>query len=204
MKNLDKDKTKLHQYKETHEKEVLCDFIEKVPIAELRDKQVTKHYIHHFPVYKQDSATTKCRRVFDASMHKKGKACLNDKLLKGSQMTPHILKVMMRIRLMQFLLSTDISKAFLWMVLRLSECNFTLFFCRDNWLDPNSTISIYRFKSVLFGATSSPFMLNCTIADILASNQFDHLLEVFVDNLFVLLESADSIVPAADNLISIF
>ena len=77
----------------------------------------------------------------------------------------------------------DISKAFLRMALLPRDRNFTCFLARDNWMDPNSPVSIWRFKSVLFGATSSPFLLNCTVADILKENKFDENLEVFVDNL---------------------
>ena len=128
MKSLDKDENKLQQYKETHEKEASMDFIERVPLDELNDKNVFKHYINHFPVFNQESATTKCRRVFDASLHKRGKACLNDKMLKGSQLTPHILKVLLRTRIMKNLVTLDISKAFLRMVLKLSDRNFTCFF----------------------------------------------------------------------------
>ena len=112
-----------------------------------------KHYINHFPVWKQESATSKCRRVFDASLHRHGHPCLNDKLRKGSQMTPHIMQVMMRIRLKKILLTSDISKAFLRMVLREVDRNFTLFFARDNWMDSKSPITVWRFKSVLFGAS---------------------------------------------------
>ena len=204
MKHLDRDPIKLQQYKDTHDKEASMDFIERVPLNELEDRNIFKHYINHFPVFKQDSATSKCRRVFDASLHKKGKASLNDKMLKGSQLTPHILKVLLRIRLIKNLFTLDISKAFLRMVLKLSDRNFTCFFSRDNITDPNSPISVWRFKSVLFGASSSPFMLNCTVADILRSNQFPFNLEVFVDNLFVLDDNEDIIIPAADNLINIF
>ena len=204
MKTLDKDRDKLLQYAQTHEKEIANDFIEKIPIDQLRDNRVVKHFIQHFPVWKQESATTKCRRVFNASLHKRGKACLNDKLLKGSQLTPHILKVMMRVRLLEYLLSTDISKAFLRMVLKMSDRNYTCFFARDNWFDPESPISVWRFKSVLFGATSSPFLLNCTVADILVSNEFGYLLEVFVDNLFVCLDNSKDIITAADSLADIF
>ena len=90
------------------------------------------------------------------------------------------------------------------MVLRSRDRNYTCFFARDNWENPNSSISVWRFKSVLFGATSSPFMLNCTVADILEQNKFDRNLEVFVDNLFVMLESKAEILPAADEMIKIF
>ena len=124
MKSLDKDPVRLQQYKETHEKEADMDFIERVPLDELYDRNTFKHYINHFPVFKQESATSKCRRVFDASLHKRGKACLNDKMLKGSQLTPHILKVLLRVRLIKNLFTLDISKAFLRMVLKLSDRNF--------------------------------------------------------------------------------
>ena len=108
------------------------DFIERVPEDELNDKNVFKHYINHFPVFRKDATTSKCRRVFDASLHKKGKACLNDKMLKGSQLTPHILKVLIQIRLLKNLFTLDISKAFLRMVLKPSDRNFTCFFFRDD------------------------------------------------------------------------
>ena len=75
---------------------------------------------------------------------------------------------------------------------------------RDEIENPESPISVWRFKSVLFGATSSPFMLNCTVADILRSNEFPFSLEVFVDNLFVLDSNEDNMISAADSLIKIF
>merc|ERR1712074_213355 len=59
MKTLDKDKDKLLQYKENHEKEAQMDFIEKVPLDELNDKRILKQF------FRSQSATTKCRRVFD-------------------------------------------------------------------------------------------------------------------------------------------
>ena len=47
-------------------------------------------------------------------------------------------------------------------------------------------------------------MLNCIVADILEQNKFDNFLEVFVDNLFILLLSAREILPAADKVVKIF
>ena len=128
MKTLDKHPDKLRQYKETHDKEASLDFIEKVPLDELDNKDIFKHYINNFPGFRQESATSKCRRVFDASLHKRGKPCLNDKMLKGSQMTPHILNVLLRIRLMKNLFTLVISKDFLRMVLKLSDRNLTCFY----------------------------------------------------------------------------
>ena len=204
-KNLDKNPQKLEQYQKVHEQELLNDFIERVPENELKNDSFHKHFINHFPVWKDNpGATTKCRRVFDASLHKKGKSSLNDNMLKGSQMTPHILLTNLRLRLLEYLLSTDVSKAYMRMQLRPRDRNYTCFFARLNWKDPNSPIVIYRFKSVIFGATSSPFMLNCTVQDILEQNKFDKKLEIFVDNLFILLESNQEILPAAEQILKIF
>ena len=58
MKTLDKYPDRLRQYKETHDKEAELDFIEKVPLDELNNKNIFKHYINHFPVFRQDSATS--------------------------------------------------------------------------------------------------------------------------------------------------
>ena len=109
MKKLDKEKEKLKEYASVHQKEIEDDFIERVPLKDLRSHVHFKHFINHFPVWKDDS-TTKCRRVFDASLHAKGKASLNDLMLKGSQLTPHILTTLLRLRLFPFLLCMDFSK----------------------------------------------------------------------------------------------
>ena len=205
MSTLDKNKEKLKTYADVHKKEVENKFIELVPLDELNNPKVRKHYIYHFPVWKSESTTTSCRRVFDASLHKSGRASLNDLMLKGSQLTPHILKVLLRLRLHKILLCTDISKAFLRMALLPRDRNFTCFFARENWEDPDSKIQVWRFISVLFGASSSPFLLNCTVKDILEHSNFKQdNLEVFVDNLFVLLDKEDDVLQAAENLENVF
>ena len=141
MKSLDKQPDKLQQYKENHEKEAALDFIEEVPLDELNNRNIFKHYINHFPVFRQDSATSKCRRVFDASLHKKGKACLNDRMLKGSQMTPHILNVLLRIRLLRNLFTLDISKAFLRMVLKIVIGMSPVSLCAGTCMTPIAQLS---------------------------------------------------------------
>ena len=205
MKTLDNNPDKLQEYAKVHQSEVDKNFIERVPDEELCNDEIFKHFITHFPVFKEDEGcTTKVRRVFDASLHKRGKASLNDLMAKGSQLTPHILKVLLILRLFPFLLTADISKAFLRMQLLPRDRNYTCFLARKNWEDPNSPIEVWRFKSVLFGATSSPFLLNCSIADILSQNDFDEAMEVFVDNLFVLLEEEEGILNAAEQLCDVF
>ena len=122
----------MKKYKQVHEQELTNDFIERIPIKELQDSKITKHFINHFPIWKEgEGVTTKCRCVFDASLHKKGKACLNDMMYKGSQLTPHILKVSLRLRLLEYLMSADVSKAFMRMVLKPQDRNYTFFFAQE-------------------------------------------------------------------------
>ena len=205
MKTLDKDPERRAQYEEVHRKEVDSDFVERVGPEVLDNPDIPKHWIHSFPVYKTDpGATTKCRRVFDASLHRRGGRSLNDMLFKGEKLTPHILEVCLRLRLLQYLLTADISKAFMRMGLKEADRNYTLFFVRKDWKDPNSEVLVFRFKSVLFGATSSPFLLNCTIADILGNHDYPEFLEVFVDNLFTLVDKPEKIRPSIAKLQEIF
>ena len=60
-------------------------------------------------------------------------------------------------------LSTDIEKAFLHVILKEADRNFTRFLWLSEPLNPNSEFVVYRFKRVLFGAVSSPFMLFATL-----------------------------------------
>ena len=129
MKKLDKNPVKRDQYKEVHLNEIKNNFIEPVPVGELKDPNIRMHFLHHFPVYKSDpSSTTPCRRVFNASFRTKGNISLNDSMLKGPSLTPNILKVQLRMRLKKYLMTADVSKAFLRVLLHCDDRNFTCFF----------------------------------------------------------------------------
>ena len=203
MNSLDKNPEKREQYKAVHDAEVKSGFVEPVPESELNNPSVAKYFLNHFPVYREGS-TTACRRVYDASMHRKGKSSLNDLMHKGACLTPDILEIMLRLRLSEFLLTADISKAFCRVGLREADRNYTLFFVRKDWENPKSPITVWRFRSVPFGASASPFLLNSTVADILKHNKYPENLEIFVDNLFALVEEKKNLLPAISEMINIF
>ena len=82
----------------------------------------------HFPVYKKDlQSTTPVHRVFIGSLAVKNGCSLNDCMLKGQSLMPHIAKVLLRLRVKQYLLSSGVSKAFLCVILRENDRNYTLF-----------------------------------------------------------------------------
>ena len=60
-------------------------------------------------------------------------------------------------------ISTDLEKAFLHVRLDEGDRDYTRFLWLSTPSDPHSELVTYRFKTVLFGSTSSPFMLNATL-----------------------------------------
>ena len=141
---------KCSQFKETLEKVAAKDFIHEVPLKELQDRSIYKHYINHLSVFTKESSTTKCRKVFYASLYKHCRSSITDGIWRESLLTPHILKVLSRMRWLSNLLILDISKAILRMVLMLSDSNYTRFVFRKDIGDPKGPIVLGRFKSVLF------------------------------------------------------
>ena len=121
------------------------------------------HYIPHHPV-KKDSATTPIRIVYDCSFHSSpDNPSLNDCLLVGPPFQSNLCSILLRFRTFTYGLSTDIEKAFLHVGLDDSDRDFTRFFWLSNTEDPEGEFQVFRFKTVLFGSASSPFMLNATL-----------------------------------------
>ena len=71
--------------------------------------------------------------------------------------------MLLRFRLHKFDLFTDIEKAFLHINLDEADHNYTRFLWLLDPTDPESEFDIYRFKTVLFGLVSSPFMLHAAL-----------------------------------------
>ena len=136
------------------------EFIEKVqPTADSQNL----HYIPHHPVIKE-SATTPVRIVYDCSCRQSATApSLNDCLQIGTPLLTDMCSIILRFRTHPYAFSTDIEKAFLHVRLNEYDRDFTRFLWLSDPLDPESSFIIYRFKVVLFGSASSPFMLNATL-----------------------------------------
>ena len=131
-------------------------FIEEVPVPSLTKNC---HYIPHHAVRK-DSATTPLRIVYDCSCRaSKDLPSLNDCIEVGPHFLTDMCSIILRFRDHNFGISTDIEKAFLHVQLHPTDRVFTRFLWLSDVNNPNSEFKVYCFKVVLFGATSSPFML---------------------------------------------
>ena len=153
-------------------------FIERVTSPQLSH---SCYYIPHHAVRK-DSPTTPIRIVYDCSCHQsKESPSLND---CGPPFLNDLCSIILRFRTHAFGISTDIEKAFLHVQLHEDDRDFTRFLWLSDPMNPNSELKVYRFKVVLFGATSSPFMSNATLHHHL--QQFDSPIAVdMFNNLYV-------------------
>ena len=120
------------------------------------------HYLPHHPVIRADKDTTKVRIVYDASCKSTGPS-LNDCLHSGPSLISEIPDVLVRFRYHKVALVSDIEKAFL--MVQVAELDRDVL--RFLWVDdPNSDspkVIVKRFNRVVFGVTSSPFLLNGTV-----------------------------------------
>ena len=121
------------------------------------------HYIPHHCV-KKSLSTTSIKVVYDCSCCQSiSDSSLNDCLLQCPDFLNNLCSILLRFRTHNFGLSTDIEKAFLHIYLHEQDRDFTRFFWLTNPTDPHSDLQVYRFKTVLFGAVSSPFILYATL-----------------------------------------
>ncbi|XP_028394520.1 uncharacterized protein LOC114518719 [Dendronephthya gigantea] len=120
------------------------------------------HYLPHHAVIRQDKTTTKLRVVYDASAKSRGPS-LNDCLYSGASLTRNIVDIMMRFRAYKVALTGDIEKAFLMIHVAESDRDALRFLWVDDVHSPNPKIIPFQFTRVVFGVSSSPFLLNATV-----------------------------------------
>ena len=168
---------------------IIKDQLKSNFIEEVENPVVTPntHYLPHHAVAKA-SSTTPLRIVYNCSAKmNKTTASLNDCLMTGPSLTERLGDALIKFRTNQFAYAADIQKAFLQVGLQSQHRDYTRFLWPENPFDESSPIKTYRFKSVLFGATCSPFLLQMTLQHHLnkSENHYAKLLSssFYVDNL---------------------
>ncbi|OXA50438.1 uncharacterized protein LOC110854180 [Folsomia candida] len=132
--------------------------IERVPEDEIES---VGSYLPHRPVFKPSSTTTPTRPVFDASAKTSNFPSLNDCLEKGENLIELIPSVLTRFRAKRYGVVSDVKKAFLQISVRREDPNFLRFL----WWEDFATkkVEVFRHCRVVFGVSSSPFLLASTI-----------------------------------------
>lgn len=175
--------------------QVFKEWLKEGIIEEVPEEQIeaSSHYLPHRPVLKEDSTTTKIRPVFDASNRIKGKPSINMCLEKGLNLVEQLPVILTRFRQGKVGAVADIKKAFLMISVREEDRNFLRFFWFKD--DPERLVP-YRHCRVVFGITSSPFLLGACIQhhlkswNLKESKACSKLMNSFyVDNLLVSFNS---------------
>ena len=125
-------------------------------------KNLANSLLPHHGIVREDKDTTKLCNVFDTS----SKTCnisLNNCLLKGPNITPLIFDIILRFRLFLIAITADTEKAFLQIRIKETDRDYLQFLWVDDILKENPKIIRTRFAHVVFGVTSSPFLLNATM-----------------------------------------
>ena len=149
-----KNAEKYEDYCQVFEEWLKEGIIENIP-----DEQESKgYYLPHRAVIKESSLTTKIRPVFDASVNDEKGNSLNNCLEKGPNLIEKIPEKLIQFREHAIAVTADIKKAFLQISLDQTDRDYLKFF----WWKDGKQIT-YRHCRVVFGVTSSPFLLGATI-----------------------------------------
>lgn len=130
---------------------------EPVPVEDMKRPHQEVFYLPIHAVRKEASSTTKIRAVFDASAKSSTGISLNDTLLVGPVVHSSLIDVLIRFRLHQIALTTDVSKMFRAVLLPPSDCDLHRFVWRS---DPSHKLQDYRMTRITFGVNASPFIAN--------------------------------------------
>ena len=120
------------------------------------------HYVPHQPVIREKAQTTKLRIVYDCSSKPDNKTpSLNDSLETGPSLQPLLFDILLCNRFRRFCITGDVKKAFL--QIRVQECDRDA--QRILWYNNlrDRRITNYRYTRVIFGATSSLYILGATL-----------------------------------------
>lgn len=200
LNNLKKRSDHLVHYDKVIKDQLQAKFIEIVPNPQSQEMG-SCHYLPHHAVEK-NSVTTPLRVVFNCSARaSKGLPSLNDCLMTGPSLTEKLGNVLTKFRLGNYAYVADISKAFLRVGLQEIDRDYTRFLWVKDITAETPEIVTYRFTSVLFGSTSSPFLLQATLTKHF-KDSVSPLKDTLLDNLYV--DNLQGTVDKESSLIKIY
>ena len=184
----------LKDYKATIQDQIDKGIVEVVPNSEIVQERHV-HYLPHHAVIRTDKETTKLRVVYNASARSGGPS-LNDCLYTGPKFDQRIFDILIRFRSYRIALTADIEKAFLMVSIRPSDRDALRFLWYDDVEGREPKLIVLRFTRVVFGVSSSPFLLNATVRYHLEkfSSVYPALVSRILQSLYV-----DDLVCGADN-----
>ena len=175
----------LNQYDSVIRDQLNRGIVEMVDQPERKPANQT-HYLPHHAVIREDKTTTKLRVVYDASSKTNGPS-LNDCLYTGPKSGQSIMEIILRFRAFNVALAADIEKAFLMIGITPQDRDVLRFLWIDDIKSMVPKIEVFRFTRVVFGVSSSPFLLNATIRHHVErySDAYPNFVDTFLRSIYV-------------------
>ena len=111
-------------------------------------------FLPHFPVIRQDRATTKIRLVFDAAAKYQGRS-LNDELYPGPSICSDLIEILLGFRRHSIALTGDVEEMFLQVKLATADKKYHRVLWRDG--EAERAPDIYEAQRWIFGNAAAPF-----------------------------------------------
>jgi hypothetical protein len=169
---------------------VIKDQLQKGIVERVNESEACEigkvHYLPHHAVIRRDKETTRLRVVYDASSKSNG-ILLNSCLYTGPSLSQNIFDILIRFRSFKVAMISDIEKAFLMVSIAEADRNVLRFLWVDDISKEKPEIIVLRFTRVVFGVSSSPFLLNATIAHHIGQYETvdPSFVERFLENIYV-------------------
>ena len=153
------------------------------------------HYLPHHAVIRQDKETTKLRVVYDASARSRGPS-LNDCLYVGPKFNQKILEILLRFCSYPTAWIADIEKPFLMISIAPKDRDVLRFLWVNDTECHDPEVVPLRFTRVVFGVSSSPFLLNATLKDHVETyrSSYPEIVKTLMQLMYV-----DDVVTGADS-----
>ena len=126
------------------------DLLDSDVVQVVHPPLTSQYFLPHHGVFKNG----KLRVVFDGGSKDSNGQSINSLLHKGDNLLPLIPIILSQFRFNEFPLTNDLKAAFLQLRLDAEDQQYVKFIWKN---------SCYQFKRVLFGITSSPYLLNSSI-----------------------------------------
>jgi len=175
-----KRKNLIEAYNDVFEQQLAEGIIEEFMVSPSEYKNYI--WIPHRPVIKtEEQVSTKVRPVFNCSLKVNSLPSINEAAYTGLDLMTSLLGHLFRFRSNQFVMLSDIKQAFLQIKLKsMEDRNRFCFFWKNN-----GQLKAYRYSTIVFGFTSSPFILNYIIKHHAQSYPDDECTQILLNNFFV-------------------
>ncbi|XP_070510399.1 uncharacterized protein [Cardiocondyla obscurior] len=165
------------------------------------------YYLPHHCVFKDDTKGANIRVVFDASCKGDSGAFLNDALLIGPVIQDSLVSILLRFRVHQYVITSDIVKIYRQVLVHLSQTHLQRILWREN---AHSQIQKFELITLTYGTASASYLATRCLLDIvnkhknnfpLGSSRVKH--DFYVDDLLTGEDSISEVINMRNEVVQV-